>query len=159
MIRSSVDTALADGVAVVRMFLAERLGLSLQGEEAMDRIDDSVRQLIEVRGPVGTADLVTVLAGLVTALLSTAAGFDGEPEALFDSLIRVQVNEVRRLCDIDKDRSELERALPGCCSADDGPHHDEGYGLTARDTSMNRDSSAWSCDEVTHRLDHGASAK
>ncbi|MGW4276719.1 hypothetical protein ACWEGQ_31240 [Streptomyces seoulensis] len=106
MIRSSVDTALADGVAVVRMFLAERLGLSLQGEEAMDRIDDAVRQLIEVRGPVGTADLVTVLAGLVTALLSRAAGFDGEPEALFDSLIRVQVNEVRRLCDIDKDRSD-----------------------------------------------------
>ncbi|MGW3380179.1 hypothetical protein ACWDCO_08380 [Streptomyces albogriseolus] len=41
------------------MFLADRLGLFLQGEEAMDRIDDAVRKLIEVRGRVGTADVVT----------------------------------------------------------------------------------------------------
>ncbi|MEU9321985.1 hypothetical protein [Streptomyces sp. NPDC048295] len=46
----NVDTALADGVAVVRMFLADRLGLFLQSEEAMDRIDDAVRKLTEVRG-------------------------------------------------------------------------------------------------------------
>ncbi|GGQ33341.1 hypothetical protein GCM10010249_59810 [Streptomyces roseolilacinus] len=39
----------ADGVVVVRMFLADRLGLFLQGEEAMDRIDDAVRKLN--RGP------------------------------------------------------------------------------------------------------------
>ncbi|WP_405476383.1 hypothetical protein [Streptomyces sp. NBC_00009] len=36
----NVDTALADGVAVVRMFLADRLGLFLQSGEAMDRIDE-----------------------------------------------------------------------------------------------------------------------
>ncbi|WP_243081611.1 hypothetical protein [Streptomyces sp. 891-h] len=49
----NVDTALADGVAVVRMLLADRLGLFLQGEEAMDRIDDAVRKLIEVPRPGG----------------------------------------------------------------------------------------------------------
>ncbi|MFJ6017521.1 hypothetical protein [Streptomyces sp. NPDC092952] len=49
----SVDTTLADDVAVVRMFLADRIGLFLQGEEAMDRIDDAVRKLIEVRGRWG----------------------------------------------------------------------------------------------------------
>ncbi|MFD0055874.1 hypothetical protein ACFVHR_19270 [Streptomyces sp. NPDC127168] len=78
----NVDTALADGVAVIRMFLTERLGLLLQGEEAMDRIDEAVRQLIEVRGPVGAADLVTVLASLVTALLSANAGPDGDEYAV-----------------------------------------------------------------------------
>ncbi|MGA5566615.1 zinc finger domain-containing protein [Streptomyces platensis] len=66
----SVDTALADGVAVVRMFLADRLGLFLQSEEAMDRIADAVRKLIEVRGPVGTADVVTVLASQVASMLA-----------------------------------------------------------------------------------------
>ncbi|WP_030694368.1 hypothetical protein [Streptomyces globisporus] len=71
----------ADGVAVVRMFLADRLGLFLQGEEAMDRIDDAVRKLIEVRGPVGTADVVTVLASQVASLLAANARPDGDPEA------------------------------------------------------------------------------
>ncbi|MFG2525758.1 hypothetical protein [Streptomyces sp. NPDC048527] len=92
-----MDTALADGVAVVRMFLADRLGLFLQGEEAMDRIDDAVRKLIEVRGPVGTADVVTVLASLVAALLSANAGPDGDPDALFEAVIRAQIDMVRRM--------------------------------------------------------------
>ncbi|MFE7116807.1 hypothetical protein ACFU99_15465 [Streptomyces sp. NPDC057654] len=102
----NVDTALADGVAVVRMFLADRLGLFLQGEEAMDRIDDAVRKLIEVRGPVGTADLVTVLASFVAALLSANAGPDGDPEALFDTMIRAQIDMVRRMNAIEKERAD-----------------------------------------------------
>ncbi|PJM98646.1 hypothetical protein CG740_35015 [Streptomyces sp. CB01201] len=102
----NVDTALADGVAVVRMFLADRLGLLLQGEEAMDRIDEAVRQLIEVRGPVGTADMVTVLASLVTALLSASAGPDGDPEALFDMVIRAQVDTARTIQKIQRERAE-----------------------------------------------------
>ncbi|MFJ9813529.1 hypothetical protein ACIRTB_35465 [Streptomyces sp. NPDC101158] len=68
-------------MAVVRMFLADLLGLLLQGEEAMDRIDAAVRKLIEVRGPVGTADVVTVLAGPVASLPAANAGPDGDPEA------------------------------------------------------------------------------
>ncbi|MFD9149706.1 hypothetical protein [Streptomyces diastaticus] len=74
----NVDTALADGVAVVRMFLADRIELFLQGEEGMDRIDDAARKLIEVRGPVGTADVVTVLAHQVASLLTATAGADGD---------------------------------------------------------------------------------
>ncbi|GGZ42620.1 zinc finger domain-containing protein [Streptomyces poonensis] len=102
----NVDTALADGVAVVRMFLADRLGLFLQGEEAMDRIDDAVRKLIEVRGPVGTADLVTVLASLVTALLSANAGPDGDPDALFEAVIRAQVDMARRMRTTERKRAD-----------------------------------------------------
>ncbi|MGW5336022.1 hypothetical protein [Streptomyces bauhiniae] len=101
-----VDTALADGVAVVRMFLADRLGLFLQGEEAMDRIDDAVRKLIEVRGPVGTADVVTVLAGQVASLLAAHAGPDGDPEALFDVMIRAQIDMARRMHAIEKDQAD-----------------------------------------------------
>lgn len=102
----NVDTALADGVAVVRMFLAERLGLFLQGEEAMDRIDEAVRKLIEVRGPVGTADVVTVLASQVASMLAASAGPDGDPEALFDTMIRAQISMVRRMNAIEKERAD-----------------------------------------------------
>ncbi|MFJ4866008.1 hypothetical protein [Streptomyces sp. NPDC088748] len=102
----NVDTALADGVAVVRMFLADRLGLLLQGEEAMDRIDDAVRKLIEVRGPVGTADVVTVLASQIASLLAATAGPDGDPEALLDTMIRAQVDTARKMQKIQKERTE-----------------------------------------------------
>ncbi|MEU9594364.1 hypothetical protein AB0D84_32240 [Streptomyces sp. NPDC048193] len=102
----NVDTALADGVAVVRMFLADRLGLLLQGEEAMDRIDDAVRKLIEVRGPVGTADVVTVLAHQVASLLAVSAGPDGDPEAFFDTMIRAQIDTARRMQRIQRERAE-----------------------------------------------------
>ncbi|MCP3771312.1 MULTISPECIES: hypothetical protein [unclassified Streptomyces] len=102
----NVDTALADGVAVVRMFLADRLGLFLQGEEAMDRIDNAVRKLIEVRGPVGTADVVTVLASQVASLLAANAGPDGDPEALFDTMIRAQIDMVRKMNAIEKERAD-----------------------------------------------------
>ncbi|WP_331720049.1 hypothetical protein [Streptomyces sp. NBC_00147] len=102
----NVDTVLADGVAIVRMFLADRLGLFLQGEEAMDRIDDAVRKLIEVRGPVGTADLVTVLASQVAALLSANAGPDGDPDALFETVIRAQLDMVRTMQKFEKERTD-----------------------------------------------------
>ncbi|MEV5567700.1 hypothetical protein AB0L54_33320 [Streptomyces sp. NPDC052196] len=102
----NVDTALADGVAVVRMFLADRLGLLLQGEEAMERIDEAVRKLIEVRGPVGTADVVTVLAHQVASLLAASAGPDGDPEALFDTMIHAQIDTARKMQKIQKERTE-----------------------------------------------------
>lgn len=108
----NVDTALADGVAIVRMFLADRLGLSLQGEEAMDRIDDAVRQLIEVRGPVGTADLVTVLASQAAALLSASAGPDGDPDALFEAVIRAQLDAARTTMRIEGERADGPAAPP-----------------------------------------------
>ncbi|MFI6530746.1 hypothetical protein [Streptomyces uncialis] len=102
----NVDTALADGVAVVRMFLADRLGLFLQGEEAMDRTDGAVRKLIEARGPVGTADVGTVLAGQIASMLAASAGPDGDPEALFDTVIRAQVDTAREMQKIQRERAE-----------------------------------------------------
>lgn len=101
-----MDTALADGVAVVRMFLADWLGLFLQGEEAMDRIDGAVHKLIEVRGPVRAPDVVTVLASQVASLLAANAEPDGDPEALFDTLIRAQIDMARRMNAIEKERAD-----------------------------------------------------
>ncbi|WP_345620701.1 hypothetical protein [Streptomyces ziwulingensis] len=101
----NVDTALAEGVAVVRMFLADRLGLFLRGEEAMDRIDVAVRQLREVRSPVGAAGSVTVLGGLLTALLSANAGPDGVPDTLFEAVVRAQVDMARRMRTAERNRA------------------------------------------------------
>lgn len=102
----NLDTALADGVAAVRMFLADRLGPFLQDEEAMDRIDDVVHELIEVRAPAGTADMVTVPASPVASLLATSAGPDGDPETLFDTMIRTQIDMTRRTNAIEKERAD-----------------------------------------------------
>ncbi|WP_053698492.1 hypothetical protein [Streptomyces sp. NRRL F-5755] len=99
-----VDTALGDAVAVVRLFLAEQLGIALEDEATFDRIDEAVRQLLQARGPVGSADLVTVLVSLIAGALAKAAGPGGDPEALFDALIRTQVEAARLLRDIDKHR-------------------------------------------------------
>ncbi|MFF3257437.1 hypothetical protein ACFYWP_42180 [Actinacidiphila glaucinigra] len=101
----NVDLALGDGVAVMKILFAERLGIALQDEATLDRFDDAVRRLLQVRGPERSADVVTVLASFIASLLSTMAGPDGDPEVLFDSLIRAQVTEARRLRDIGKNPS------------------------------------------------------
>ncbi|WP_409240590.1 hypothetical protein [Streptomyces sp. PA5.6] len=72
----------------------------------MDRIDDAVRKLIEVRGPVGTADVVTVLAAQVASLLAASARPDGAPEALFDTMIRAQIATARKMQKIEEERPE-----------------------------------------------------
>ncbi|MFB7209492.1 hypothetical protein [Streptomyces sp. NPDC056255] len=102
----NVDPALGDAVAVVRIFLADRLGMALEDEAAMDHFDDAVRQLLQLWGPVGSADLVTVLTSLLATLLSTIAAPGGDPEVLLDSLLRTQVDRARALHAIQKDRSE-----------------------------------------------------
>ncbi|MEU2133117.1 hypothetical protein [Streptomyces sp. NPDC018352] len=102
----NVDTALGDAVAVVRTLLADRLGMALEDEATMDRFDDAVRQLLQFRGPVGSADLVTVLTSLLATLLSTIAGPGGDPEVLLDSLLRTQIDRARALRAIQKDRSD-----------------------------------------------------
>lgn len=57
-------------------------------------------------GPVGTADVVTVLASQVASLLAANAGPDGDPEALFDTMIRAQVDMIRRRNAIEKERTD-----------------------------------------------------
>jgi hypothetical protein len=61
---------------------------------------------IEVRGPVGTADVVTVLASQVASLLAANAGPDGDPGALFDTMIRAQIDKARRMNAIEKERAD-----------------------------------------------------
>ncbi|AQW56557.1 hypothetical protein SHXM_10020 [Streptomyces hygroscopicus] len=56
--------------------------------------------------PVGTADVVTVLAGQVASLLAANAGPDGDPEALFDTMIRAQIDMVRRMNAIETERAD-----------------------------------------------------
>jgi hypothetical protein len=102
----NVDIPLGDAVAVVRFFLADRLGIALEDQATLDRVDDAVRQLLAARGPVGSADLVTVLASLIATLLSEIAGPNGDPEALFDSMIHAQLDRARTLRAIDKHRSD-----------------------------------------------------
>ncbi|MFJ2110046.1 hypothetical protein ACIOHH_36405 [Streptomyces microflavus] len=102
----NLNSAMSDGIAVVRTVLAERLGMALGDEAAMDRIDEAVRKLLEVRGPVGSADLVTVLASLTVMLLSMTAGQEDNPDALFDALIRAQVDGARALRAVYEHRPE-----------------------------------------------------
>ncbi|GAA3163759.1 hypothetical protein [Streptomyces ramulosus] len=99
-----VDVALGDAVAVIRIVLANQLGLTLHDEATFDRIDNAVRHLLAVRGPVGSADLVTILVGLIVQLLATTAGPDGDPEAQFDALMRSLLAETRRQSALDMHR-------------------------------------------------------
>ncbi|WP_329042940.1 hypothetical protein OHT61_31695 [Streptomyces sp. NBC_00178] len=65
-----------------------------------------MRKLIEVRRQVGTPDVVTVLAGQVASLPAASAGPDGDPEALFDTMIRAQIALVRRINALEKERAD-----------------------------------------------------
>ncbi|MFE9068473.1 hypothetical protein [Streptomyces violaceusniger] len=50
--------------------------------------------------------MVTVLAGQVASLLAANAGPDGDPEALFDTMIRAQIDMVRRMNAIETERAD-----------------------------------------------------
>ncbi|MFF1649952.1 hypothetical protein [Streptomyces sp. NPDC058240] len=101
-----IDQPLGDAVAIVSHVLADRLGISLGDEPALDRLDDAARALALARGPMGSADLVTVLAMQVAVLASTIAGPHGDPEATFTGLFRDQVDRVRRQQNPPKSTSE-----------------------------------------------------
>ncbi|MEU0698124.1 hypothetical protein ABZ349_29665 [Streptomyces niveus] len=60
-IRFNVDQPLGDAAAVVGHVLTHRVNFSLGDEPTLNRFDDAVRALALARGPVGSADLVTVL--------------------------------------------------------------------------------------------------
>lgn len=59
-------------------------GTDLRSEEeaTLDRVDDALRQLLQARRPVRSADLATVRTSLSTTLLFTASGSDGDPGTL-----------------------------------------------------------------------------
>lgn len=78
----------------------------IQGQEAMDHIDDAVRKLIEVRDRGGTADVVAVLAARVASLLAASAAPDGAPEALFGTMIRAQIATAHKMQKIQKECPE-----------------------------------------------------
>ncbi|MBA6439111.1 hypothetical protein [Streptomyces sp. GMR22] len=49
-------------MAIVSHVLADRLGIGLGDDPTIDRLADAARTLVLARGPIGSADLVTVLA-------------------------------------------------------------------------------------------------
>ncbi|MFE7403202.1 hypothetical protein [Streptomyces sp. NPDC057557] len=101
-----VDQPLGDAVAIVSHVLTHRLGIGLGDEPTLDRLDDAARALALARGPIGSADLVTVLAAQVATLASIIAGPHGDPEAMYTGLIRDQVDLARRQRDAEKSISE-----------------------------------------------------
>jgi hypothetical protein len=68
------------------------LGLSLADELTLDRLDDAAHALVLARWPIGSADLVTVLATQVARLAGIIAGPYDDPDAVFTCLIREQVD-------------------------------------------------------------------
>ncbi|MFE7795674.1 hypothetical protein [Streptomyces sp. NPDC057460] len=69
-----VDQPLGDAVAIGSHVLANRLGIGLGDEPTLDRLHAAACALAFARGPEGSADLVTVLATQVAALVSIIAG-------------------------------------------------------------------------------------
>ncbi|MEV7906616.1 zinc finger domain-containing protein [Streptomyces anulatus] len=92
-----VDQPLGDAVAIVSHVLAHRLGISLGDEPTLDQFDEAAYALALARGPIGSADLVTVLAAQVASLAGIIAGPFGDPEATYTAVIRDQVTQARRL--------------------------------------------------------------
>ena len=101
-----VDQPIGDSVAIVSHVLADRLAIILGDESALDRFDDAARALVLARGPIGSADLVTVLTMQIANLVGIIAGPHGDPEAMFTGLVRDQIALTRRLEDIQKDIPE-----------------------------------------------------
>ncbi|MFZ4269184.1 zinc finger domain-containing protein [Streptomyces arboris] len=93
----NVDQPLGDAAAIVSHVLTHRLGISLGDEPTLDQLDEAARALTFSRGPIGSADLVTVLATQVANLAGIIAGPFGDPEAMYTAMIRDQVAQARRL--------------------------------------------------------------
>ena len=91
-----IDQPLGDAVAMVSHVLADRLGITLADDAVLDRLDDAARTLVLARGPIGAADLVTVLASQVATLTNILAGGAITPETVYTALVRDQVNLVRQ---------------------------------------------------------------
>lgn len=102
----NVDQSLGDAVAIVSHVLANRLGIGLGDDPTLDQLDDAARALALARGPEGSADLVTVLATQVAALVGTIVSPHGDPEAMFTDLIRDRVDLARQQRDTRRRISE-----------------------------------------------------
>lgn len=83
-------------MAIISPFLADRLGIALGDDPALDRFNDAARALVLARGPIHTADLVTVLASHVAALAGIVAGPIADPTDVFTELIRGRVALARQ---------------------------------------------------------------
>ena len=91
-----IDQPLGDAVAIVSHVLTDRLGIVLADDSTLDRLDDAARALVLARGPIGSADLVTVLASQVATLANIVAGPGNDPETVFTDLIRDRVALARQ---------------------------------------------------------------
>ena len=102
----NIDEPLGDAVAIVSHVLADRLGIGLGDGPTIDRLDYAARTLVLARGPIGSADLVTVLAVQVGILAGVIAGPHSTPETVYANLVREHVNLARQQRDTQKDASE-----------------------------------------------------
>ncbi|MGW4078483.1 hypothetical protein ACWELB_34250 [Streptomyces asiaticus] len=102
----NIDEPLGDAVAIVSHVLADRLGIGLGDDPTIDRLDDAARTLILARGPIGSADLVTVLAVQVGILAGVIAGPHGNPETVYTNLVREHVDHARQQRDVRRNASE-----------------------------------------------------
>ncbi|MFJ4577457.1 hypothetical protein ACIP4W_40140 [Streptomyces sp. NPDC088846] len=84
----------------------EMHGYGLGDDPTLDRFDDAARALALARGPIGSADLVTVLAAQVATLASIIAGPHGDPEPMYTALIRDQVDHARQQRDAQQSVSD-----------------------------------------------------
>ncbi|MFD0034919.1 hypothetical protein ACFVJK_43265 [Streptomyces sp. NPDC127172] len=91
-----IDQSLGDAVAIVSHVLANRLGLALGDEATLDQLDDAARTLALARGPIASADLVTVLAVQVAELTAATAGPHDDLDAVFTTRVRERVRLARQ---------------------------------------------------------------
>ncbi|MFB7509165.1 hypothetical protein [Streptomyces broussonetiae] len=70
--------------------------IGLGDDPTIDRLDDAARTLVRARGPIGSADLVTVFAVQVGILADLIAGPHSDPETVYTDLVREHVARARQ---------------------------------------------------------------
>ncbi|MER5359028.1 hypothetical protein [Streptomyces sp. NPDC002785] len=101
-----VDQPLGDAVALVRRFLADRAGQETVSEEVLDHYDQEVRALLLARGPEGSTEIVTVLAGQLASLLKGAN--PKAPDAAYTEAVTKQISYARAHQRLERLLSDLE---------------------------------------------------
>ncbi|MCZ0983748.1 hypothetical protein O1L60_44070 [Streptomyces diastatochromogenes] len=101
-----IDQPLGDAVALVRRFLADRTGRETVSEEVLDHYDQEVRALLLARGPEGSAEIVTVLAGQLASLLKGMSPI--APDAVYTEVVTKQIAYARAHQRLGRLLSDLE---------------------------------------------------
>ncbi|MFB7341246.1 hypothetical protein ACFCZ6_14410 [Streptomyces hydrogenans] len=97
-----VDEPVGDAVALVRRFIADQNGLLLLDKEILDRLDQDVRALLLMRGPEGSAEIVTVLAAQLAGLMTMSA-----PQTAGEAYTALVTGQI----DVTRERERFEQDL------------------------------------------------